>query len=317
MMVELAPLVQILVCPNCYGDLIMVSGRLRCTQCGLIYRPNKYGFVEFILEEKFFKMSSPNEEYAQDQETEGVRAYYEYLRPLLFRETFENILEVGCGIGKAVSCLREEGFRAYGVDLPKLSKFWARVGNDPLNFLCADAARLPFQNNFFDVVFSLEVIEHIGTKIGHCTLSENYREVRQSYANELLRVTKPGGRIIINCPNKSFPIDITHGTRDALTPKSRMNSVRTLVFKKTGINIHPTWGRYHLLSYGEIKHYFCNKGGARCLEPLSLKGRYAFYRLWRAYLKPLRVLARTYLENLPSSLRPTFLNPIMLVQIRK
>ncbi|GAC1446770.1 MAG: hypothetical protein NVSMB56_08610 [Pyrinomonadaceae bacterium] len=50
-------------------------------------------------------------------------------------------------------------------------------------------------------MWALGVIEHIGTQSGHCTLAEHYEAARQNYANEILRVAKSGGRIIIACTN--------------------------------------------------------------------------------------------------------------------
>lgn len=156
-----------------------------------------------------------------------------------------------------MNCLLEDGHDAYGIDLPHLSKYWARNGNDPRRFFCCDAARLPFPDDSFDVVYSTGVVEHIGTKLGHCSLSSNYVTVRQSYANEILRVTKPNGRILIACPNKAFPIDIQHGACDAAAPMTLVNRLRQYIFDKTRINIHPSWGEYHLLSYSETKKLFC------------------------------------------------------------
>ena len=72
-------------------------------------------------------------------------------------------------------------------------------------------SELPFSDDYFDIVFSLGVIEHVGMYLGQNVPLENYRQLRAIYARELLRVTKPKGRIFIAAPNKHFPIDIQHG----------------------------------------------------------------------------------------------------------
>ena len=223
----------------------------------------------------------------------------------------------GCGIGKGVCLAVDDGYEAYGIDLPKLSRFWSRAGNDARHFLCCDARRLPFRDDFFDLVWSLGVIEHIGTVIGHCTLSEDYWEARRSYAKEILRVTRPGGRIMIDCPNKSFPIDICHGPIDDLTPKTTVNVVRTYISRLTGINIHRITQKYHLLSYGETKKLFCDEGGAISFEPLPLKGYFSFGTFESGFLKVFAKLAKIYVNNLPRPLRRTPLNPYMSVLVRK
>jgi len=306
--------ILILVCPSCHNYLLETDGKLRCKQCGLHFGTNKYNFIEFVLDKAVYEIDTTTEEYAKTQESCGVRVYNEYLKPLLLREPSKRVLDVGCGIGKGVSMLMEEGYDAYGIDLPSLSKFWAQAGNDPQHFFCCDATRLPFPHDFFDVVYSLGVIEHIGTENGHSTLSSNYWEARQQYANEILRVTKSAGEIIIACPNKSFPIDIQHGPRGSL---NRKNRIIDYIFKTTGINIHPIWGKYHLLSYSETKRLFCHNGGARSFEPLPLKGYFGFKIFESGFLKAFVGLAKIYIDNLPIFLRSSFLNPYMLVRIRK
>lgn len=313
-MYEIKSLSQILACPSCHGYLVEIEGKLRCKQCNCLFSTNKYGFFEFVLDKTIYEIDSTTEEYAKIQESCGVRAYNEYLKPFLLQEPFKRVLDVGCGIGKVISMLIEDGYDAYGIDLPNLTKFWAQVGNDPQHFFCCDATRLPFPEDFFDVVFSLGVIEHIGTEIGHCSLSSNYWEVRQKYASEILRVTKSAGRILIACPNKSSPIDIQHGPRDSLSPKSRL---RSYLFERTGINIHPIGRKYHLLSYSETKRLFCENGEARFFEPLPLKGYFGFSKFESKFLKPFARLATIYVNNLPRFFRASFLNPYMLVQIRK
>ena len=62
--------------------------------------------------------------------------------------------------------------------------------------LVAAAEHLPYQSDQFDLVLSNEVIEHVADE--HAT------------ASEMVRVTRPGGRIVIFCPNRWYPFE-THG----------------------------------------------------------------------------------------------------------
>ncbi|MGB9665227.1 MAG: class I SAM-dependent methyltransferase [Ignavibacteria bacterium] len=55
----------------------------------------------------------------------------------------------------------------------------------------ADATALPFDDNYFDVSFSFSTLEHIPEK-----------EKRNKAFQELIRVTKKGGYVIITVPNK-------------------------------------------------------------------------------------------------------------------
>ncbi len=304
---------SVLVCANCHTALIKDRDNFSCGKCGSHFSRNKYGYIVTTESD----IDSTTEEYAHSQESSGKRVYDDYLKPYLLRETVERVLDVGCGTGQMTNCLIKDGYDAYGIDIPNLSKHWAKAGNSPQRFFCADATQLPFPENSLDVTYSLGVIEHIGTSLGHCTLASNYRKARQKYADEIMRVTKTGGRILISCPNKSFPVDLQHGVRDALTPITIGNRLRYYILEKTGISLHPTWGKFHLLSYSECRSLFCKNNTYRSFKPLPLKGYFGFSKFQSGFIKPFKILASTYVNNLPRFLRSSFLNPYMLVEIRK
>ncbi len=56
--------------------------------------------------------------------------------------------------------------------------------------------RLPFPDGAFDVVFSHEVLEHVADD--------------RAGATEMVRVARPGGRIVVFVPNRLYPFE-THG----------------------------------------------------------------------------------------------------------
>jgi SAM-dependent methyltransferase len=308
-------LTNTLVCPGCYEDLLEIETDLCCTGCGESYKPNRYGYLEFVLNRNLYGIDSTTEEYAEDQSVAGQRFFNEYLHPWLDQEPFRRVLDVGCGVGRGISQLIREGYDAYGIDLPNLSRFWQQAGNDRGRFLACDSGRLPFPDGFFDAVYSTGVIEHIGTADGNSTLLPDYKRARQHYADEILRVTKPEGRILISCPNKNFPVDIQHGPQDDTSPE--IARWRINFFNRTGVNVHPIWGKYHLLSYPETRELFCKPGGARQFEPLPLNGYFGFGRFESGFLSPIARLATAYVNHLPRIMRGGIFNPYMLVQIRR
>jgi SAM-dependent methyltransferase len=318
--VELEQLARVLVCPTCRRRLRSRDGGLGCEACSRSYPVDRHGFLEFRAgepDDDVYEQDTTGDDYVATQEIFGQRVFDEYLRPVFSRAPFSTVLDAGCGMGMGVTSLLTEGYEAYGIDLPNHARYWVRAGKDPMHFFCCDASRLPFPDEFFDIVYSLGVIEHIGTVLGFYTLCDDYWEIRQNYADELLRVAKRGGRLIVACPNKHFPIDIQHGPRDDLTPDSLGVRVRGRLYDRTGINIHPTWGKHHLLSYSEARGLFCGGGRARRFEALPLKGYFGFSKFERPALKPLLALAQFYIDNLPGFLRTTFFNPYMLVEITK
>ena len=67
------------------------------------------------------------------------------------------------------------------------------LGLDVIN---AAGEHLPYPDDHFDLVMSNEVIEHV----------QNDRQA----VEEMVRVLKPGGRLVVFCPNIGYPFE-THG----------------------------------------------------------------------------------------------------------
>lgn len=100
------------------------------------------------------------------------------------------ILDLGCGFGWGTKYLSQQGV-VYGVDIDKetIAKVKDRYKNDKeLKFICADALNLPFGNEKFDLVVSIENIEHVKDQTG--------------YIKEVKRVLKKGGTLILSTPNR-------------------------------------------------------------------------------------------------------------------
>jgi SAM-dependent methyltransferase len=105
------------------------------------------------------------------------------------------VLDIGCGLGMYVRRFSDFTSRAFGIDIDvERVKRGAREGVRGLTLAVAEA--LPFADNVFDGVLLNEVIEHV-------------RSDRETLA-EALRVTRPGGRIVIFAPNRFYPFE-THG----------------------------------------------------------------------------------------------------------
>ena len=300
-------------CIRCHSSLNLPSQeKCTCQSCAAVYVRDSHGYFVMLGEE--IDVDSTVEEYAGEQHHCGQAVFERYLLDAARREPVWKVLDVGCGVGKTATALARAGFEAFGVDLPSLTRFWAAAKNAPDRFLAASGTSLPFSDDTFDLVYSFGVIEHVGTTLGHCTLAADYQRQRQAYAHEIVRVTKPGGRILIACPNKSFPIDIQHGPGDAA---GRAGRVRTFVFDKTGMNVHKTWGRYHLVSYAELKKLFVDGSEGRELVALPLKNYFQFGRFKSGFLKPFGSLAEFWVNHMPARVRRSFLNPYVMAQIRK
>jgi SAM-dependent methyltransferase len=105
------------------------------------------------------------------------------------------VLDIGCGLGAYVNRFGDFTEHAYGmdIDMARVQK-GAAAG---VNGLCAGVGEaMPFASDSFDGVLLNEVIEHVTSD------RETLREA--------LRVTRPGGRVVIFAPNRFYPFE-THG----------------------------------------------------------------------------------------------------------
>ncbi|MGE3512655.1 MAG: class I SAM-dependent methyltransferase [Vicinamibacterales bacterium] len=98
------------------------------------------------------------------------------------------VLEIGTGTGSLLSRLRARGYDACGVDVNAQLLDEARRWHGDLPVQQVQGTRLPFADGTFDIVMSFDVFEHIPDTDAHL------REVR--------RVLRPGGRYLIQTPNK-------------------------------------------------------------------------------------------------------------------
>lgn len=83
---------------------------------------------------------------------------------------------------------------------PESRCFWG-LG---VSYLYEDLRSLPFREGWFDAVFSLSVIEHIGMDNAAYTSDQSYREDKPrdylSAVGELRRILKPGGWLYLTVP---------------------------------------------------------------------------------------------------------------------
>ncbi len=112
-----------------------------------------------------------------------------------------SVLDDGCGVGIYLEHLAAKASRALGVefDLERATEAGRRVHRaaSGLGLVAqASAERLPYPAAAFDLVLSHEVLEHI---------PDDRRAVE-----EILRVLRPGGRLILFTPNRGYPFE-THG----------------------------------------------------------------------------------------------------------
>jgi ubiquinone/menaquinone biosynthesis C-methylase UbiE len=97
----------------------------------------------------------------------------------------ERALDVGCGTGIYATWLAELGLETTGLDRDPAMLSAARAKAPGIRFLEGDAIQLPFEQGEFDLALAVTLFSFLG------------REQRERAAGELLRVVRPGGRVVI------------------------------------------------------------------------------------------------------------------------
>lgn len=94
-----------------------------------------------------------------------------------------SVLDVGCGAGHHFHLYEEKSLDFIGIDPDK--NFTSE------KILFGFAETLPFEDNHFDCVVCVDVMEHVHDP--------------EKSIGEIRRVLKPGGRLILTVPNEKFP----------------------------------------------------------------------------------------------------------------
>ncbi len=112
---------------------------------------------------------------------------YKWYKEKYFRNTRnKKILEIGCGDGGVVQYLKGEN-EVYAADISKNAVKFLREKGIKAFLVDVSKEKLPFGDSSFDAVIALEVFEHLKSP--------------QSAAEEIQRVLRKNGRLIISTPN--------------------------------------------------------------------------------------------------------------------
>jgi len=123
-----------------------------------------------------------------------IKAYEtELILDMLSPSRGERILDAGCGTGVFTRDVIDSGARVVGLELsfPMLVRAAEKRLGSLFSMVLGDMARLPFKDEMFDKSISITAIEFI-------------KDTRRA-VDELFRVTKPGGLIVVATLNRLSP----------------------------------------------------------------------------------------------------------------
>jgi len=163
----------------------------------------------------------------------GLRRYPIPDFPLPAATAGQRLLDIGCNWGRWSISASRHGYQAIGIDpgiagIQAAYRVSAALGQSP-GFLVGDGRCLPFPDGTFDVVFSYSVLQHFS------------KDDAKASIREAARVTKPGGRVLIQLANLFGVRQLYNQARDMLrgeqnpfrvrrwTPGEMLSTFRALV----------------------------------------------------------------------------------------
>lgn len=158
---------------------------------------------------------------------------------LFKKHNIKKILDLGCGSGRHTVYFAKRGFDVYGIDIAsegiKITREWLKRENLKANLKVGNIYRgLPYENDSFDAIVSIQVIHHARIK----TIRKTIKEMK--------RVLRLKGLIFITVRKHMSKKELLKLQRKELVWKLKKIGPRTFI---------PLTGREKGLT-----HYYFNKG---------------------------------------------------------
>ena len=300
------------VCPTCLSGLNNQDGPAVCRSCEAQFPRMDHAYADFVgASVTFDDWWMKSEETKQHWLATDARKEHQYesglaknyILPLLKRLGHEpggeaTILSAGCGFASDVDLLNDAGYKTWGIDIGNRIVGW-NERRYPTKLARADMCQMPFPDQCFDLVYSINALEHIGTVGDTSKVAPDYLEQRMRALRSLLRVTKPGGHVLITGLSRTIPFDLMH--------------VQEVRF----VRIHSPWEKF-LLNFDDIRQMCNETGEVESTRPLPLRGFFSWTNLGQYRLiRPLLPVADWLLGCMPDAFYGSMLSPIYIALVRR
>ena len=167
----------------------------KCTSCGLVFvhpQPQEKHLHEEVYSKKAGYQKHKKKDLNLLRESSHIKKILDFLETVSFPREVRivsapgpRLLDVGCSSGEFLFFAKKRGFETYGVELNPLTAEIAQANG--LRVRQGTLKDVHFEDNFFDVVFLGDIIEHVPSP----------RELLL----ECRRILKKGGMLVVSTPN--------------------------------------------------------------------------------------------------------------------
>ena len=181
------------LCPLCSSNKQLFlykdfeeSRFVKCESCDLVYQNPRY---EIGYEEEYWGKAIDPDGNERDLITERelkIKNLYADDIKFVEKQSGGKILDAGCGFGFFLSALSDR-WEKYGLELSEYCVDFIKKNNPNIKVKDEIIENIPFDLEFFNVIYSFHVIEHVKNPIKHVEC--------------LHKMLKKGGTLVISTPN--------------------------------------------------------------------------------------------------------------------
>lgn len=155
----------------------------------------------------------------------GCQLSFHYELAAGYIKKWMKVLDIACGDGYGTKVLAKHCREIYGADIDRNIIEYNRINNGSSNikYHVKDVTKLSYNDNEFDAVTSMETLEHVDT---------------QKYFEELYRVLKPDGILILSTPQNIFgevPTNSSHVREYSMAELVKLCEIYFTIEKFIGI----------------------------------------------------------------------------------
>ena len=173
------------------------------------------------------------------------------------------VLDWGCGPARIIRHLPKiigNGCEFYGTDYNKKTIEWCRQNIKDVQFnLNTLEAKLPYSDNFFDIIYGISVLTHLSEPLHF------------EWRNELLRILKPSGILFLTTQGDNFKIKLTNKELEDF------NNNKLIVRGKVKEG-HRTFSAFHPKAF--MENLFKNEIILEHIQPPYEKGKTPPQDIW-------------------------------------
>jgi len=163
--------------------------------------------------------------------------------------TSKSVLSLGCGLAFDVVEFLKRGHDAYGIETADISDVWPEIHGDAASrCVVSTTGALPFPDETFDLIVSMNVLEHVGTIPPNEFVTPETDRIRRDFVRGAVAKLNPGGVFLLIAPTRHHPVDRGHS--HWYIPRSHP------MFLRWGFTIMNPFSRHNFLpSAGDVKRW--------------------------------------------------------------